>query len=89
MREALGVDCGCGISSNDSFRVWRNGTVRGGAIRESSAFELRFVAVVAVFWLMRLSTREDLLRLWRDVRLSSSGFMSGGSLEILRKMTAR
>ena len=32
---------------------------------------------------------EDLLRLWRDVRLSSNGFISGGSLEILRNVTAR
>lgn len=32
---------------------------------------------------------EDLLRLWRDVRLSSSGFMSGGSFVILRNVTAR
>ncbi len=32
---------------------------------------------------------DDLLRLWRVVRLSSNGFMSGGSLVILRKVTAR
>lgn len=32
---------------------------------------------------------EDLLRLWREVRLSSNGFMSGGSWVILRKVTAR
>lgn len=32
---------------------------------------------------------EDLLRLWRDVRLSSNGFISGGRLVILRKVTAR
>ncbi len=32
---------------------------------------------------------EDLERLCRDVRLSSNGFMSGGSFVILRKVTAR
>ena len=32
---------------------------------------------------------EDLLRLCREVRLSSRGFMSGGSLAILRKTMAR
>ncbi len=31
---------------------------------------------------------EDLFRLWREVRLSSRGFISGGSLVILRKVTA-
>lgn len=33
--------------------------------------------------------REDLFRLCLDVRLSSKGFMSGGSLEIFLKMTVR
>lgn len=66
----------------------RNGTVRGGEMSESSALELRFV-VVAVVPLVRLSSSDDLLRLWREVRLSSKGFMSGGRLEIWRKMTAR
>ena len=33
---------------------------------------------------------DDLFRLWRrDVRLSSRGFISGGSFEILRKVIAR
>jgi len=32
---------------------------------------------------------EDLLRLWREVRLSSRGFISGGMLEILWKVMAR
>ena len=32
---------------------------------------------------------EDLLRLWREVRLSSKGFISGGMFEILWKVTAR
>ena len=33
---------------------------------------------------------DDLFRLWAlDVKLSSRGFMSGGSLEILRKIIAR
>lgn len=33
---------------------------------------------------------DDLLRLWRrEVRLSSSGFMSGGNFDILRKVMAR
>lgn len=73
---------------NESARVWRKGMVRGGETRLSSALELRFVVVV-VFWLMRLSRRDDLLRLWREVRFSSKGFMSGGRFEIWRKMTAR
>ncbi len=66
------------------------GTVRGGDIRGSSdllSFWLFAVAVVA--WLMRLSSREDLLRLCLEVRLSSRGFISGGSCEILRKITPR
>ena len=67
-----------------------NGTLRGGEIRGSEARESLFGLVVdAVAWLLRLSRREDLLRLWRDVRLSSRGFISGGRLEILRKMRAR
>ena len=33
---------------------------------------------------------DDLFRLWRrEVRLSSSGFMSGGNFDILRKVMAR
>ena len=66
------------------------GIVRGGEISGSSvllSFLLFAVAVVA--WLMRLSTREDLLRLCLEVRLSSKGFISGGSCEILRKITPR
>lgn len=52
--------------------------VSRGAERRFS-FSLRVVAI----------EMEDLLRLWREVRLSSRGFMSGGSLVILRKVTAR
>ena len=51
------------------------------------SFWLFAVAVVA--WLMRLSRSEDLFRLCLEVRLSSRGFISGGSCEILRKMTPR
>lgn len=76
----------------DSVRVCMNGTLRGGAIRGSSTADARFEfgeldAVVA--WLKRFSEMEDLFRLCREVRLSSRGFMSGGSLAILRKMIAR
>ena len=72
--------------------MYMNGTDLGGEINGSSAREPRMpvvVAVVVVTWLMRLSTREDLLRLWREVRLFSRGFMSGGSLDILRNNTPR
>ena len=66
------------------------GTLRGGEMRGSEAWESLFGLVVdVVAWLLRLSSSEDLLRLWRDVRLSSRGFMSGGRLEILRKIRAR
>jgi len=70
--------------------VCMKGTLRGGEIRGSEAREALFGLVVdAVAWLLRLSRRGDLFRLWRDVRLSSRGFKSGGRLEILRKMRAR
>ena len=79
------------MSSVELVRVCINGTVRGGGIRGSSTPDsLLLVAVVIVAMLVRLSTMEDLLRLWtREVRLSSKGFMSGGILEILRKIIAR
>lgn len=89
VRDARGLEFGYGISASDSVRVCIKGTVRGGDIGGSSALEPRFVAVTSVIWLIRLSTRDDLFRLWRDVRLSSSGFISGGNLEIFRKMVAR
>lgn len=76
----------------DWVRVWKNGIVGGRARSSYGAPELRLLSkgvdrrfsetVVAV-------EIEDLLRLWRDVRLSSNGFMSGGSLVILRNVTAR
>ncbi len=59
-----------------------------GSLTAELRFEFGDVETV-VAWLKRFSDKEDLLRLWRDVRLSSRGFMSGGSLAILRKMTAR
>lgn len=86
---ARGLEFGWGISANESARVCRKGIVRGGDIGEPSDLEFRFEAVPSVSWLMRFSTRDDLFRLCRDVRLSSSGFMSGGSLEIFRKIIAR
>jgi hypothetical protein len=89
VRDARGLDSGRGTSANDSVRVCKKGIVRGGDISGSSDLELRFVVAASVIWLMRFSMRDDLFRLWRDVRLSSSGFMSGGSLEIFRKMIAR
>jgi hypothetical protein len=56
----------------------------------SSAFKFVWLfAVAVVAWLIRLSRREDLLRLCLEVRLSSNGFMSGGSCDILRKITPR
>lgn len=61
----------------------------GEAIRGSSAFESWTLSVEVDVWVKRLSRRDDLLRLCREVKLSSKGFMSGGSLEILRKMTPR
>ena len=65
-----------------------NGMV-GEAIRGSLMFFSETLSVDGEIWLDRLSRRDDLLRLCRDVKLSSSGFISGGSLDILRKMTPR
>ena len=76
--------------SRESLRVCMNGTVRGGEMRGSSTWDSRLLfAVAVVAWLIRLSRSEDLLRLCRDVKLSSRGFISGGSLDILRKVTPR
>ena len=73
-----------------TYRVCMKGTFRTGDISGSSALDSRSVEdVAAVIWLTRLSSSEDLLRLCRDVRLSSKGFISGGSLEILRNITPR
>jgi len=79
------------ILSCEAFRVCMKGTVRGGDMSGSSAFGSSFwlFAVAVVAWLIRLSRIEDLLRLCLDVRLSSRGFMSGGSWAILRKITPR
>lgn len=78
----------------DCVRVWKNGIV-GGRLRSSYAApearllskgrEIRFSEYVED---MAVET-EDLLRLCRVVRLSSSGFMSGGNLVIFRNVTAR
>lgn len=78
--------------SVDPVRVWKNGIV-GGRERSSYAApelrllsngaEIRFSAIVVA------TDTEDLFLLWREVRLSSSGFMSGGSFVILRNVTAR
>lgn len=75
--------------TDDSFRVCMNGTDRAGDIKGSSARESRLELIAVLAWLVRLSSSSDLLRLCRDVKLSSNGFMSGGRLDILRKMTAR
>ena len=63
------------------------GTLRGDEMRGSEARES--LCGLVVDGLLRLLRSEDLLRLWRAVRLSSRGFMSGGRLEILRKMRAK
>ena len=65
-----------------------NGIV-GEAIRGSLVVASGILLVDVEIWLDRLSRRDDLLRLCRDVKLSSNGFISGGSLDILRKMTPR
>ena len=65
-----------------------NGMV-GEAIRGSLVLASGILSVEVEFGFDRLSRRDDLLRLCRDVKLSSNGFMSGGSLDILRKMTPR
>ena len=76
----------------ERVRVWRKGIVGGRERSSYAAPELRLLSSGAD---MRFSDTvvvvetEDLLRLWRDVRLSSSGFISGGSLVILRNVTAR
>ena len=64
------------------------GTV-GDTIKGSSAFDSCSLSIDAEIWLKRLSRKDDLLRLCRDVKLSSKGFISGGSLDILRKMIPR
>lgn len=73
--------------------MYINGTARTGEINGSSALELRllFGLVVPLVWLWRFSSLkiEDLLRLCREVKLSSRGFISGGSFEILLKRKAR
>ncbi len=94
VRDSLGLLFGCGtfiMFSCELLRVCMKGTVRGGEINGSSAFESSFwlFAVAVVAWPMRFSRGEDLLRLCLDVRLSSRGFMSGGSWAIFRKMTPR
>lgn len=78
----------------DWVRVWKKG-IEGGRLRSSytapearllsKGREMRFSDMVEA---PKVET-EDLLRLWRVVRLSSRGFMSGGSLVILRNVTAR
>ena len=65
-----------------------NGMV-GEAIRGSLVLVSGILSVDVEIWLDRLSRRDDLLRLCRDVKLSSNGFISGGSLDILRKRTPR
>ena len=75
--------------------MWKNGIVGGRDRSSYIAPELRLLSkgaeslfsfsdsmVVAV-------DIEDLFRLWREVRLSSNGFMSGGMFAILWKVTAR
>ena len=69
-----------------------NGTLRTGEISGSSALvesRLDVVDVVIEVLLVRLSVISDRLCLCLEVRLSSRGFISGGSLEIWRKMTPR
>lgn len=77
----------------ESFRVCMNGTLRTGEISGSSALvESRLDVVVVVVievLLFRLSVISDRLCLCLEVKLSSRGFMSGGSREIWRKMTPR
>lgn len=74
------------------MRVWKKGIVGGRERSSYAAPELRLLSRGAE---MRFSDTvvpvemEDLLRLCRDVRLSSRGFISGGSLVILRNVTAR
>lgn len=80
---------------NDSVepvRVWRKDIVRGFvkssyAVAElrllCSGAEMRFSEIVVVVDI------EDLLRLCRDVRLSSNGFMSGGRFVIFLNVIAR
>lgn len=65
-----------------------NGMV-GEAIEGSSTLDSWSLSVDVEIWLERLSRRDDLLRLCRDVKFSSKGFISGGSLDILRKVTPR
>ena len=72
----------------ESPRVRMNGMV-GDAIKGSSVLDSGILSVDVKIWLNRLSSRDDLLRLCREVKLSSKGFISGGSLDILRKMTPR
>jgi hypothetical protein len=61
---------------DDSVRVCMNGMVRGGLINGAERCESRAFTESAI-------DIEDLLRLCREVKLSSSGFRSGGSLAIL------
>ena len=68
----------------ESLRVCIKGTLRVGEINGSSIFDSRLDETTVVAWLM-----SDFLCLCRDVRLSSRGFMSGGSRAILRNIAAR
>jgi hypothetical protein len=81
--------------SLECVRVWKKGIV-GGRERSSYAapelrllsrgVETRFSAADVKVVVVEI---DDLLRLCRDVRLSSRGFISGGKLVIFRKVTAR
>lgn len=75
--------------TEDSLRVCMKGTDRTGDISGSSTRVSRFELVAVSAWLLRSSRSSDLLRLCLEVRLSSRGFMSGGSFEIFRNKTAR
>jgi hypothetical protein len=72
--------------------MWKKGNVGGRDRSSYAAPELRLLSSGAE---MRFSDAvvaidiDDLFLLWRDVRLSSSGFISGGSLVIFLNVTAR
>ncbi len=75
--------------------MWKNGIVGGRDRSSYTAPELRLLSK-GVESLFSLSDSrvvavdiEDLFRLWREVRLSSKGFISGGMFAILWKVTAR
>ena len=81
--------------SVEFVRVCMNGIVLGGVRRGSSTFESRLapigpvndVPVVEV--LMCFSEMEEFFFLCLEVRFDSNGFISGGSMSIWRKITAR